>query len=59
MYNALEDFTERLKNLIDEAKDNGISIKPYTKKINDIVIEEGIAVFSDKDHMNDVPTYKM
>lgn len=59
MYNTLEDFTERLKNLIDEANGNGISIKPYTKKINDIVIEEGIAVFSDKNHMNDVPTYKM
>lgn len=58
MYNALEDFTERLRDLIVEAKENGINITPYDKRINDFVVETGIAVYSDKDHMNTVTTYK-
>ena len=58
MYNALEDFTERLKDLIAEAKENDINIMPYEKKIDDFVVEMGIAVFKDKDHMNTVTTYK-
>lgn len=59
MYNTLEDFTERLRDLIAEAEDNGINIKPYEKEINGIVVEMGIAVYRDKDHMNDIPTYKI
>ena len=47
MYNTLEDFTERLRDLIAEAEDNGINIKPYEKEINGIVVEMGIAVYRD------------
>ena len=50
-----------LKKLIEEAKNNGIDIQPYEKKLEgkDLVIERGIAVFACDAEIDYIPTWKL
>ena len=45
--NLTEKYVDKVKALIEEAKNEGIEIAPYEVYIGDTVIESGIAVGTD------------
>ena len=57
----VEKYKMELKKLIEEAKNNGIDIQPYEKKLEgkDLVIERGIAVFACDAEIDYIPTWKL
>lgn len=53
-------YKNTIKNIIDEAKNDGIEIQGYSTKCKDVIIEQGIIIYqNDPKESIKVPTYKI
>jgi len=54
----IKEYTDKTKSVIDEMQKCGLSLQPYERKINNLVIERGIAI-TDSVEVSYIPTWKL
>ena len=54
----IEKYHDKVQALIEEAKAEGITIGAYTSQVNDIAIEQGIAIIYNDNNHKVIPTWK-
>lgn len=54
----VQKYSIMVRALIEEAKAEGITIGSYVDQVNDIIIEQGIAVICDDKNFQTIPTWK-
>lgn len=55
----VDEYTKEIEKLIQNAKEHGVNIQPYEKKIKDIVVERGISVYTCDIEVNYIPAWKL
>lgn len=59
MKNKLIDFyANKFMSLMNEAEDNGVEVKHYSKEVDNIIVERGFTVTDNVETML-IPTWKM
>ena len=54
----IEKYHDKVQSLIEEAKAEGITIASYVREVNDITVEQGIAIIYDDNNHKVIPTWK-